>query len=53
MLTIKDETFAGTFPFQPRYLSVNGVQLHYIDESTGEPVVMLHGDPTWGTCIGI
>jgi pimeloyl-ACP methyl ester carboxylesterase len=24
-----------------------GLKLHYIDEGTGEPVVMLHGNPTW------
>lgn len=25
----------------------DGNRLHYIDEGTGEPVVMLHGNPTW------
>ena len=24
-----------------------GLRLHYIDEGQGEPVVMLHGNPTW------
>jgi haloalkane dehalogenase len=24
-----------------------GLRLHYIDEGEGEPVVMLHGNPTW------
>ena len=24
-----------------------GLRLHYIDEGCGEPVVMLHGNPTW------
>jgi haloalkane dehalogenase len=24
-----------------------GLRLHYIDEGSGEPVVMLHGNPTW------
>jgi cis-3-alkyl-4-acyloxetan-2-one decarboxylase len=24
-----------------------GLKLHYLDEGTGEPVVMLHGNPTW------
>ncbi len=24
-----------------------GLKLHYIDEGSGEPVVMLHGNPTW------
>jgi haloalkane dehalogenase len=48
MLTIKDETFAGTFPFAPHYYSSHGFDMHYVDEGSGEPVVMVHGDPTWG-----
>jgi cis-3-alkyl-4-acyloxetan-2-one decarboxylase len=24
-----------------------GLKLHYLDEGSGEPVVMLHGNPTW------
>jgi cis-3-alkyl-4-acyloxetan-2-one decarboxylase len=24
-----------------------GLRLHYIDEGAGEPIVMLHGNPTW------
>jgi pimeloyl-ACP methyl ester carboxylesterase len=45
---IKDETFEGTFPFAPHYRTVNGFEMHYVDEGRGEPIVLLHGDPTWG-----
>lgn len=48
MLAIKDETFEGTFPFAPHYHSINGIGIHFVDEGSGEPVVMVHGDPTWG-----
>ncbi len=48
MIDIKEETFNGTFPFAPHYCSVNGFEMHYVDEGSGEPIVMLHGDPTWG-----
>ena len=48
MLAIKDETFGGTFPFAPHYFTVNGFDMHYVDEGSGEAVVMVHGDPTWG-----
>ena len=48
MLTIKNEMFEGTFPFPPQYHSVNGFAMHFVDMGSGEPVVMLHGDPTWG-----
>lgn len=48
MLAIEDETFGGLFPFAPHYYSHQGLDMHYVDEGSGEAVVMLHGDPTWG-----
>jgi haloalkane dehalogenase len=42
------ETFDGTWPFAPRFCSVAGCQQHYVDEGSGRPVVLLHGQPTWG-----
>jgi cis-3-alkyl-4-acyloxetan-2-one decarboxylase len=48
MLALKDETFEGTFPFAPHYYSHHGSEMHYVDEGSGEPIVMVHGDPTWG-----
>lgn len=35
------------YPFTGRYLDLDGLRLHYLDEGLGEPVVMLHGNPTW------
>jgi pimeloyl-ACP methyl ester carboxylesterase len=48
VLGIEDETFAGTFPFAPHYHQIGDFAMHYVDEGSGEPIVMLHGDPTWG-----
>lgn len=48
MLHLRDETFHGTFPFRPHYAEVNGFLMHFVDEGQGEPLVLLHGDPTWG-----
>lgn len=45
---MKDETFEGTFPFSPHYHHFKGFEMHYVDEGNGEPIVLLHGDPTWG-----
>ena len=41
--------FAGTFPFESRYLIAGDVQLHYVDEgpSDSAPLLFLHGNPTW------
>ena len=36
------------WPYEPRFKRVNGWRVHYIDEGTGDPVVLLHGDPAWG-----
>lgn len=35
------------FPFKPRYLDVNGLRIHYVDEGKGKPVLCLHGEPAW------
>ncbi len=45
-----DWTFNGTWPYEPKWFdSVDG-RMHYIDEGPrdGKPVVMMHGNPTWG-----
>ncbi len=48
MLSIEHETFGGLYPFAAHHRTVNGVRLQFVDEGGGEPVVLLHGDPTWG-----
>lgn len=48
LIDIRDETFDGTFPFMPHYYEINGFPMHVVDEGIGEPLVLLHGDPTWG-----
>src|SRR5215204_724257 len=34
-------------PFPPHFLDVHGVRYHYIDEGRGDPIVCVHGNPTW------
>lgn len=36
-----------SYPFKSHYLDLNGLKYHYLDEGSGEPVVMVHGNPTW------
>jgi cis-3-alkyl-4-acyloxetan-2-one decarboxylase len=43
-----DETFDGTWPFAPRFSDTAGFRQHYVDEGAGRPVILLHGQPTWG-----
>lgn len=37
------------YPFTPRYATVGGVRIHYVDEGPGDEasVVLLHGEPSW------
>lgn len=44
-----DERFAGLpdWPYEPRYTDIDGLRLARVDEGAGEPVVLLHGEPTW------
>lgn len=36
------------YPFESRYLKLdNDIKMHYIDEGKGDPIVMIHGNPTW------
>lgn len=49
-MTTTDWTFGGTWPFEPRWFESSDGRMHYVDEGPrdGRPVVMAHGNPTWG-----
>jgi haloalkane dehalogenase len=35
------------YPFTSRYLDLDVGRMHYIDEGSGPPILMVHGNPTW------
>lgn len=35
------------YPYTGKFLDRNGLQYHYLDEGKGDPVVMIHGNPSW------
>ena len=35
------------FPFESRWFESRVGQVHYIDEGVGDPILFLHGNPTW------
>lgn len=37
----------AVYPFANHYLNLSDLRYHYLDEGRGEPLVMLHGNPTW------
>ncbi|MCL1079985.1 alpha/beta fold hydrolase [Parashewanella spongiae] len=34
-------------PFKGQYFERNGLKQHYLNQGQGEPVVMVHGNPSW------
>jgi len=39
--------FYHLYPFASHYMELNGLKYHFLDQGTGDPVVMIHGNPTW------
>ncbi len=35
------------YPFEGKTRVIGGHALHYLDEGQGDPIVMVHGNPTW------
>ena len=35
------------YPFKSHYLDLDMGTMHYVDEGQGEPILFLHGNPTW------
>lgn len=35
------------FPFESRFFESTVGAVHYVDEGSGQPILMLHGNPTW------
>src|SRR5438128_344934 len=42
------ETIRSLWPYRANFARVNGWRMHYVDEGAGDPLVLLHGNPTWG-----
>jgi len=35
------------FPVEHRFLDLDGARIHYVDEGSGETLLLLHGNPSW------
>jgi len=44
-----DAAFADLpgYAFAPHYVEFEGMRMHYVDEGSGDPVLLLHGEHTW------
>ena len=51
LLRTPDERFENLpdYPFEPNYIEVDGIRIHYVDEGpkNAEVVLLMHGEPTW------
>lgn len=45
--SVDTSSFRHLYPFTSHYLHLEGLRYHFVDEGAGEPVVMIHGNPTW------
>ncbi|PCJ18919.1 MAG: alpha/beta hydrolase [Candidatus Cloacimonadota bacterium] len=41
------EEYKDLYPFESKYMDINGLSYHYFDEGEGDPILMVHGNPTW------
>ena len=35
------------FPFQSRHIRLGAHRYHYVDEGSGDVLLLVHGNPTW------
>ena len=51
VLRTPDQCFKNLpdFPFDPNYVEVDGLRIHYLDEGPkdADPILLMHGEPSW------
>ena len=40
------ENISPDFPFESQFVEVKGSRMHYVEQGDGDPIVLLHGNPT-------
>jgi haloalkane dehalogenase len=41
-----EQEISAAFPFESKFVEVQGSRMHYVEEGGGDPVLFLHGNPT-------
>jgi len=36
------------FPYEAKHIEIEGLRMAYVEHGSGNPILMLHGEPTWG-----
>lgn len=45
--TMNARSWKSLYPFASHELRIDGLRYHYLDEGSGSPLLMVHGNPTW------
>jgi haloalkane dehalogenase len=40
------ENISAAFPYEPRFVTVKGSGMHYVEQGQGDPILFVHGNPT-------
>ncbi len=50
VLRTPEERFVSVpgFPYQPKYVEIEGLRVAYYESGSGDPILCLHGEPMWG-----
>lgn len=50
VLRTPDERFRDLpdFPYEPKYTEIEGLRMARVESGSGDPILLLHGEPTWG-----
>ena len=50
VLRTSEERFSNLpdFDYEPQYVEIEGLRMAYVEHGSGDPILMLHGEPTWG-----
>jgi haloalkane dehalogenase len=50
VLRTPEDRFKGLpdFAYEPKYVEIEGLRMAYVEAGAGDPILMLHGEPTWG-----
>lgn len=49
VLRTPDERFVNLpgFSYDPKYVEIEGLRMAYVEHGSGDPILLLHGEPTW------
>lgn len=41
-----NENISSDFPFESQFVTVEGSQIHFVEQGQGDPILLVHGNPT-------